>query len=994
MKEPERLEGAVRAWAVPDYAKATRSAKGGGYEDPGPSEWSLTFDTETTRDPGQALRVGGYQVRYRGRPRKEGLFYNPATISDSELSTLRAYCERHGLELLDRDGFAERIFLATIYRRRGLLIGHNLPFDLFRIAVAHEPARSRNKTLRGGFTVAISRDPRAPRVQVKRASPGAAFFQLTIPTGQHAEYRNRRRGGRAKNHHGYFLDTATLGGAMLGGRPSLEGLSKLLETPDRKSSSEEHGEVLSESYLDYLRNDVEVTRQCAAALRDRYEDLGLSKPAWKVYSEASVGKAHLEEMGIRGWNRAEFPDWLIAAILESYHGGRTECRIRRTAVPGVYVDFKSQYPTAFVLQDLWRYVTAAKIGRHEADPAEVQGKLESVDVEAVLDPATWRGLNLLVLVEPDRDRLPTRARYRKRGDSKANYNVAVALRSGGPPVWMALADCIASVLHTGKAPRVLRALRFEPLGTQSGLQPVDVGGDSHYRVDPYKDDLIRRLVELRTDVRSDRAEADRSGDANRAAQLDGMQRAMKATANSIAYGTGIEINVIEHRKLVGVSVHLPDGTSYATKADRSEQPGSYFNPLLATLITAGGRLLLASAMTLVADAGGEYAYCDTDSLFIVATEKGGLVPCRGGSETTAEGQEEIRAMSWSAVSDLTERFTSLNPYDETAISGSILEIEAENFDPETRKQREIECYAIGSKRGARFTRGKDGRPRLTGDSQSRSRSEHGLGHLLPPQARGAEASGSDWMDDWWERLLGLELGVAGEDPDWFPLPAVGRITVTSPREERAFRGYNAGRSYDEQVKPWCFMSVAHPIVTERALPSAPRCLIAPFERDAVQRLQMGWADRSDPNGGLYRIRIDDSLEIREDSIAVQSYGHYFDDYRRHPEAKLLDPDGRPCHPWSRGLLQPRHVELSEIRRIGKESNRLAETALPLELDEHGVVEYGEPLACQNCGCALGGRRRKWCSEGCRVSHRRRAPIPCGFQLGSACDSGCGSSSGH
>ncbi|MBS1864120.1 MAG: hypothetical protein JSS68_20695 [Actinobacteria bacterium] len=61
----------------------------------------------------------------------------------------------------------------AVHRRRGLLVGHNLPFDLFRIAVAHEPARGPNPSLRGGFTVAVSRDKEAPRVQVKRTSPGA-----------------------------------------------------------------------------------------------------------------------------------------------------------------------------------------------------------------------------------------------------------------------------------------------------------------------------------------------------------------------------------------------------------------------------------------------------------------------------------------------------------------------------------------------------------------------------------------------------------------------------------------------------------------------------------------------------------------------------------------------------------------------------------------------------------------------------------------------------
>ncbi|HEX2707598.1 MAG TPA: hypothetical protein VHM66_06260, partial [Solirubrobacterales bacterium] len=81
-------------------------------------------------------------------------------------------------------------------------------------------------------------------------------------------------------------------------------------------------------------------------------------------------------------------------------------------------------------------------------------------------------------------------------------------------------------------------------------------------------------------------------------------------------------------------------------------------------------------------------------------------------------------------------------------------------------------------------------------------------------------------------------------------------------------------------------------------------------------------------------------------------------------------DGRPCNPWSRGLLQPRHIELGELKRIGKESNRLAETAMPLEFDEQGVVEYGDPAVCDASGRALDGLRRKWCGELCRGRFRR------------------------
>ena len=60
---------------------------------------------------------------------------------------------------------------------------------------------------------------------------------------------------------------------------------------------------------------------------------------------------------------------------------------------------------------------------------------------------------------------------------------------------------------------------------------------------------------------------------------------MKITANSICYGIGIEMNVNEDRKPVKATIYLPDGSSYRAKPKRTEQPGSRYNPLVATLVT-------------------------------------------------------------------------------------------------------------------------------------------------------------------------------------------------------------------------------------------------------------------------------------------------------------------------------------------------------------------------------------------------------------------------
>jgi hypothetical protein len=123
----------------------------------------------------------------------------------------------------------------------------------------------------------------------------------------------------------------------------------------------------------------------------------------------------------------------------------------------------------------------------------------------------------------------------------------------------------------------------------------------------------------------------------------------------------------------------------------------------------------------------------------------------------------------------------------------------------------------------------------------------------------------------------------------------------------------------------------------RARKDGPKCLIAPFERNPEKRLEMKWIDRTNPRRGATSIRVDASREIKDCSVAVLSLGDYFDEYRPHPEIKALGPDGKPCHTWRRGLLWPRHLRVAEpLTRIGKESNRLAETPLPPDLDDKAM----------------------------------------------------------
>jgi hypothetical protein len=975
---PVELEVAVRAWAVADDATkppSSRPRRGGG--DVGPSPWKLVFDTETALDPGQGLRVGGYQLRYRDRLRDEGLFYDPDGLTAEEVTTLAVYADEHRLKLHTLLEFNEAVFLKTAWDRRGLIVGHNLPFDLSRISIANGPCQSRDKSMRGGFTLTLSPDPKRSHVQLKRTNAGAAFIRLTIPAGVNPEQRNRDRGGRSPNHHGYFLDTATLGGALFGGRPSLKRLAAdYLHTEHHKSEGD-HGEQLTPEYLDYLRTDVQVTWECGRALLDRYATYQLPVPAWRIHSEAGIGKAHLVKMGLTPFRALnDWPPNVLAAVMETYYGGRAECGIRRTAVPGVLVDFTSQYPTGYALQGLQRYLIAERVDWTWEDPTTVQELLERITGEDVLDRELWTQLDALVLVEADGDRLPTRARYGRRpgrgaGVGPRAYNVAVPYRSGGPAQWYTLADCIVSKLHTGKAPRVRAVLRFSAHGVQPGLKPVEVAGNPDYRVDPTEDDFVRRLVELRAEVKTNAKTARRAGDDALAVELDAVQQAMKATANATSYGSAIEMNPIEHRKGTWVTIYHPDGTDHRAHVPRSEEPGRWFHPLIATLVASSGRLMLATAMRLLADHDGHYAFCDTDSLFIVATEHGDLIACPGGAVRTAIGPA-VRALSWVQVEALVARFHAINPYSGPLSDHSILKIEDENFDPDTGAQREIECWSIAAKRYGLFTRQPDGRPVLVASGAKLKRSEHGLGHLLPPNAPRPDISDRAWLDQWWQQLLCVELGFDESTPDWFSAPAVGRLTVTSPRDLRQFAAYNAGVPYRRQVKPWGFLTVAHPTVHERARADGPRNLITPFERDPDKRLQAAWIDRDQPVAAARRIRADNAIEIRDDSITVLSYGDYFEQYRRHPEAKALDSfDTCGCHAWTTGVLTPHHVRGTALRRVGKESNRLADTPTPISEEDDAQIEYPSAKRCRGCEAEVFGRR-SWCSEACRKRAARRS----------------------
>jgi DNA polymerase elongation subunit (family B) len=290
-----------------------------------------------------------------------------------------------------------------------------------------------------------------------------------------------------------------------------------------------------------------------------------------------------------------FPPTLLGAIMGSYFGGRSEVRIRREATQVLYCDFLSMYPTVCTLMNLWTFVVAKRL-RWRRSTAHVRNFLDNFTIEDLQDPETWKQLRVLVRVKPEGDVFPVRARYEEKGQPTIGLNYLSSVE----PMWFTLADCIASKLLTGKSPKVLEALRFEPLGTQAALEPIDIAGNPDFRVDPQKDDLYKRVIDLRSEVKEHLKEARRTGDESGVVRLDAEQKALKLLANATSFGIFVELNVSSQAVVQELVCHGGED-EFDVRVRNVEEPGRYFHPLLATLITGAARLMLAMAERLAED---------------------------------------------------------------------------------------------------------------------------------------------------------------------------------------------------------------------------------------------------------------------------------------------------------------------------------------------------------------------------------------------------------
>lgn len=348
----------------------------------------------------------------------------------------------------------------------------------------------------------------------------------------------------------------------------------------------------------------------------------------------------------------------------------------------------------------------------------------------------------------------------KYGDKKT-YNIGLNKLTRDTPIWYTLADVIGSKLLTGKSPKILKAIRFIPIGIQS-LSSISIIGNR--LIDPTKEDFFKALTEYRAKIKSERKKHNK--DSLKFKQLDSEQNIIKIISNSTSYGIFVEINT-ENKPNSKTEVYGIDDP-FLCESDTLENEGAAFNPIISTFITSASRLILAISEAILKQHGESYAFCDTDSL----------------------------AIPPQCVEKIQTYFQKLTPY---SFKDPLFKIEDQNYNEDTKELEDLWFYGISAKRYVLYNI-RDGKPFI------RKYSLHGLGHILNPFNNKVD----DWQEKIWYDLLDEHYGFIKPESLNFKysgLYAVSKISITSPHILHRFKIMNRGKPISKQIKPFNFMLV-------------------------------------------------------------------------------------------------------------------------------------------------------------------------------------------
>jgi hypothetical protein len=554
---------------------------------------------------------------------------------------------------------------------------------------------------------------------------------------------------------------------------------------------------------------------------------------------------------------------------------------------------------------LWRFLIARRL-RIKTATREVKTLLEKIlsEPDLVFEPDLWKRFVGYALVEPRNDILPIRTEYNENRDEN-NIGVNI-LERADYPIWFAIPDLVASVLLAGKVPKIVKAIRIVPEGIQNGLRQISLRGKE--KVHPIFGNLFKSLIEAK--------EREKKKDKDQAYFL-------KIMANS---GYGIFIETTPKRIAEAAEVSVFSGErQFNTRSKIVEDKGKFYCPVISSLITAGGRLLLAILERQVREAGGVYLFCDTDSMAIVAKRKSRLVRL---TDPESVEQQKVKAISWREVEKIIAKIEQLNPY---SFPG-LLKVEHKSL------KRQIYGFGVSAKRYCLFDE----------NYGIVHASSHGLGHLYVPSSKWIKKlEVREWVKEAWEHII--KNDPHAKLPPWFSHPAMMRIAMTTPKVQmwKVIEKQQSDLPYRDQFKPSNF--VLSPIIAKlgdeghqdgfpKGVKHKDFMLITPFNSNTKN-----WygSQYTNVHGGRQFTLA--PLEKKKDTEASpHTLEHVVRMHTNHAESKSLAPNGNPCSFLTRGLLSRTPITaIGKPRIIGKETDRRWEQEEDPSLFEPTLVEYRE-----------------------------------------------------
>ena len=557
-------------------------------------------------------------------------------------------------------------------------------------------------------------------------------------------------------------------------------------------------------------------------------------------------------------------------------------RVRRQEVPVIVADVTSMYPTVFILQGLQSLIASKELYYHDVSEETIE-LLRTLRIGALYNRETWKVLNRLVLLEPNGDLLPVRMRPE---DSSEPWAIAIAHYRSETACWYSFADVLAAKIQADTIPKILRAIEIIP-GRRKSLRPVSFRNS--VALDP-SEEIFKTIVERRQETKRAKKQSPNSA-------LGRLDLGLKQFAASGAYGIMAEVNVTPSAPGEAKRGHVYSDITFSSDV-RDERPGKFANFILASLVTGGSRLLLSMLEVRVREAGGTFAFCDTDSLAIVLK---------------AESAESLYCLEGSRARKILKRFNRLNPY--TGVS-ELIKIEHED----------VYCFAISAKRYVLYTRTAADRIKIVKCSES------GLGAII---GRSERETTKKLARRIWLHILSQEVAMNSgqrrrvQQVCNFDIPLRRKLPLTQPDVLRRFTRYNRNRDYNERVKPFGFlqaMTIASQGSHEDVRP------IAPFERTVAESRKLPWTDAKTGKP----LAIDWEGNGWAQAIPVIRLNEYVERYRMHPESKAGNAQGALCTEETRGPLYPLHLESDASIHVGKEVDRLDE-------DEGTTLTDNEPI---------------------------------------------------